>query len=101
MFGAGYGPLILIAIPLVLLFLLQLSQRSRSRNQERFQAALTVGMEVVTSSGLYARVVALDGTVVSLEVAPGTVVRWDRRGIGMQDPARSGAIDPGAEPEAG
>jgi preprotein translocase subunit YajC len=42
---------------------------------------LAPGQQVVTTSGLHARLVSVDDTVVVLETAPGQSVRWDRRAI--------------------
>jgi preprotein translocase subunit YajC len=35
----------------------------------------------VTASGLYGRITALDDDVAHLEIAPGTVVKIDRRAV--------------------
>ena len=45
-----------------------------------------MGDDVVTTSGLYGRVAALDDTVATLEVAAGVRLRFDRRAIGAQAP---------------
>jgi preprotein translocase subunit YajC len=74
--------LILFALPVLLLILMFNSQRKRQRTVEQLQASLQPGQQVVTTSGLFARVVALDDAVAVLEVAPGQQVRWDRRAIG-------------------
>lgn len=55
--------------------------RRQQREVQNVQAGLTAGTEVMTSSGLYATVVAIDGDVVTLETAPGTTSRWDRRAV--------------------
>jgi preprotein translocase subunit YajC len=48
----------------------------------------------VTTSGLYALIVALDDNVVTLQTAPGQQVRWDRRAIARLVEAEA---DPSAE----
>ena len=78
------GSLLILLLPLLLLAVLVLSQRRRARTMEEFQASVSVGDEVVTTSGLYGRVVGSDGTVVRLEIASGVVVRLDRRAIGLR-----------------
>ncbi len=50
--------------------------------------------EVMTTSGIYATVVAIDDNTASLEIAPGTVIRMDRRAIARRVPK---AIGPGNE----
>ncbi len=43
-----------------------------------------MGDEVVTTSGLYGTIVALDDTVVTLDTGAGSTLRYDRRAIGMR-----------------
>ena len=68
--GAGTGNLLLLLLPLLLLGFLMWTQRKRSRDMQAVNASLTVGDEVMTSSGLYGRIVALDDSIATLEVAP-------------------------------
>ncbi len=79
--GAGFGNLLLLALPLLLLGFLFLSQRRRAKDVAALQGALSVGDEVMTSSGIHARIAALEGEVATLEVAPGVLVRFDRRAV--------------------
>jgi preprotein translocase subunit YajC len=102
--------LILFALPVLLLILIFSSQRKRQRSIEQLQASLHPGQQVVTTSGMFARVVALEDAAAVLEIAPGVQVRWDRRAIGrvVADGAAVGPLedggtlaDPTAEPPAG
>ena len=111
--------LILFALPVLLLILMFNSQRKRQRSIEQLQASLHPGQQVVTTSGMFARVVALEDAAAVLEIAPGVQVRWDRRAIGSvvsdgaPDAGPSGALegsgplaadptaDPMAQPPAG
>ncbi|HSP72798.1 MAG TPA: preprotein translocase subunit YajC [Gaiellaceae bacterium] len=75
-----------ILIPLAILFLLfwffvALPQRRRQRAHASMQDALGVGDEVITAGGLHGDVVEIDDAVLRVEIAPGTVVRVDRRAI--------------------
>lgn len=56
--------------------------RRQQREQQQTQSRVRAGAEVMTTSGLYGRVVdvSTDG-VVSLETSPGAVSRWDRRAV--------------------
>ena len=65
-------------------------QQQRVRAQRALVAALSVGDDVVTIGGLFGRIVAIQGDVVSLEVTPGVVLRVRRFAI-------SGRADPAAE----
>lgn len=78
--------LLILLLPLLLLAVLVLSQRRRARAMAEFQASIGVGDEIVTTSGLYGRIIGADETLVRLQVADGVVVRLDRRAIGMRAP---------------
>ena len=43
-----------------------------------------MGDEVVTTSGLYGTIVAIDDAVVTLDTGSGSTLRYDRRAIGMR-----------------
>lgn len=73
--------LLVFALPVLLLVFLFTSQRRRQRAFAELQGQLAPGQQVVTTSGLHARLVSVDDTVVVLETAPGQSVRWDRRAI--------------------
>lgn len=95
------------------------SQRRRQKAVADLQDSISVGDEVCTTSGLFGVVTALEDAVVHLEIAPGTVVRFDRRAVALtvpRDPAApvspvtssetttpvdapSTTLDPAARPE--
>ena len=71
-------PLILVVVAVIALLLL--ARRSRAKIAAREQATrsqISVGSEVMTTSGLYGRVVGInDDDSVQLAIAPGVEVRW-------------------------
>jgi preprotein translocase subunit YajC len=96
-------------VPLVLILALVLfSQRARRRQaaQESARAAqIRFGTDVMTTSGLYGTVVALnDDETVQLAIARGVEVRWAlaalREVSSLPDRYR-GAVDPGASEQPG
>ncbi len=89
--GAGFGNLLVLALPLLLLAFLMLTQRKRGREVQAFQSALSVGDAIVMTSGLYGTIVTLDDSTALLEIAPGVQVRVDRRAIGMAQPGVTAA----------
>lgn len=95
--GGGYGTLLLLALPLLLIAYMIFSQRRRQRQMQEMQSQLEVGDEVMTSTGLYGRIAAMDETVVALEVAPGVQVQWDRRAIVKRPQVAPPAQGPGAD----
>lgn len=85
--------LLILLLPLLILAALVLSQRRRARAMQEFQASVSVGDEVLMTSGLYGRIVSADERVVQLEVAPGVVMRFDRRAVGMRAGQADGSTD--------
>ena len=95
--------LLIFALPVILLLFLFQSQRKRTRTFTDLQDRLAPGQEVLTTSGLYGRIVSLDERVVVLEIGPGQTVRWDRRAIASvvpDDLAASGPIRPDHEADS-
>lgn len=66
-------PLILLGV--VFYFLVIRPQRNRQKQQQAMIAALGPGAEVMTSSGIFATVVAASPEEMHLELAPGVVIR--------------------------
>jgi len=84
-------PLILLVV--VFYFLLIRPQRKRQQEAARMQNSLTPGARVMTTTGLFGTVVAVDNEDVILEVAPGIETRWVKAAIGR-------VVTPGDEPVA-
>jgi preprotein translocase subunit YajC len=82
--GSGLGYLLVLLLPFLLLIFIVVSQRRRAQQVQALQASLAVGDEVITTSGLYGTIVALDDTVVTLDTGAGSTLRYDRRAIGMR-----------------
>ncbi|KRE37064.1 preprotein translocase subunit YajC [Janibacter sp. Soil728] len=82
--GSQTASLLLLLLPLVLIGFMLWSARRRQRTMAQFAASLQVGDEVFTTSGILGRIIELDDERARLEVAPGTVLTFDRRAIGMK-----------------
>ncbi|MGH9139321.1 MAG: preprotein translocase subunit YajC [Acidimicrobiales bacterium] len=79
------GGLILLAVTFLLMWVFfVLPQQRRMRAHQALVASLEVGDDVVTTAGLYGTITALEGDVVSLEIAPGIVVRLARGAVGSR-----------------
>ena len=77
----GLATLLLPAMVIVLIAFMFWSQRRRQNAVAQLQESLNVGDDVCTTSGMFGRITALDEVMATLEIAPGTVVRFDRRAI--------------------
>ena len=82
--GSGLGYLLVLLLPFLLLVFIMVSQRRRAKQIQQMQESLTVGEEIVTTSGLYGTIVALDERVVTLDTGNGQTLRYDRRAVGMR-----------------
>jgi preprotein translocase subunit YajC len=99
--GGGLGPLIpFLLIAVVGYLLLVRPARARQRRALENRTAIGPGLEVTTTAGLIATVVAVDDDTVTLEVAPGVYSRYVKAAIGRvntpPEPETDDAVD-GAE----
>ncbi|GII88072.1 hypothetical protein Ssi03_60620 [Sphaerisporangium siamense] len=79
--GLGsFVPLILLVV--VFYFLLIRPQRKRQQEQLQMQNNLAPGTKVMTTTGLFGTVTAIDDDDVVIEIAPGIETRWIKAAIG-------------------
>lgn len=84
----------MVLIGAAMYFLMIRPQRKRLRETQELQRAIQVGDEVITNSGVYGFVNAMDGDVVWLEIADETEIRVARNSLLRR-------IDPRVEPAGG
>lgn len=70
-------PLLIVAL-LVPMFLNVRRQKKALAQTQTLQDSVKIGDEVVTTAGLYARVVLVEDDTVDLEIADGIVTTWSR-----------------------
>jgi preprotein translocase subunit YajC len=76
------GFIILLVGLFVLMWLLLIRpQRKRTEAQMAMQDRLRAGDEIITAGGLHATVKSIEDDVLDIEIAPGTIVRLDRRAV--------------------
>lgn len=95
--------LVILAGTFVVFWLLFIRpQQRRVREHQALVASVDTGDEVITTSGIYGRIVAVSDDFVRLEIAPGTEIRVARasigRRVGDEAAAGGGEDDPGAGP---
>jgi len=82
-FGSGLDFLIpMVLIFVVFYFLLIRPQQKKVKEHREMLGRLKKNDEVVTSGGIYGKVVSLTDTVITLEVAPNVRIRVQRPQIG-------------------
>ena len=76
------GPLVPFVLIIVAFYVLIIRpSRNRQRAQARLVDELAVGARVMTTSGLFAEVAAIQDDGVLLEVAPGVTMRWTKAAV--------------------
>lgn len=73
--------IVLVALFGLMWFLLIRPQRRRTQGQMSMQDQLRAGDEIITAGGLHAKVRSIEDDVLEIELAPGTIVRLDRRAV--------------------
>jgi preprotein translocase subunit YajC len=75
-------PLLVAAIPLLLLYVLFIHpQQKRVKAHHQLVDSLAEGDEVILTAGIHGRIVTLGAEELSLEVAPGVVLRVARQAV--------------------
>jgi len=75
-------PLFVAVVPLVLLYVLFIHpQQKRVRAHQQVVASLAEGDDVILSAGIHGRIVTLGDDDLSIEVAPGVVLRVARQAV--------------------
>jgi preprotein translocase subunit YajC len=92
--------IVLVALFGLMWFLLIRPQRRRAVEQREMQEQLRAGDEILTAGGIHGIVKAIDGDIVHVEIAPGTLVRVDRRAVAAAGSGKESAEDE-AKPEDG
>ncbi len=93
----SFGSLIFLLIVMVPLLLMVFGQRRRAKAAQAMNRALVLGDDVMTTSGLYGRIVVLDDVTAVLEVSPGVRLKFARAALaGKAAPGL--ATNPGSTP---
>ena len=91
----GYLIIIVVLFAAMWLFLIR-PQRRRQVEQARLQDSIAAGDEILTAGGVYGTVRAIEEDVGQVEIAPGTVIKLDRRAVAtvVQEPEPEAEIEP-------
>ncbi len=95
----GYLIIIVVLFAVMWLFLVR-PQRRRQVEQTRMQDTVELGDEVITAGGIHGTVLEIEDDIVHVQIAPGTVIRVDRRAIASvaQEPEDEGETVDEPEP---
>lgn len=87
--SSGSAGLLIYGLPLLLLGFFIIQSRRRVKESQRVQASLAIGDEIMTTSGFFGRISALEDEIATLEVSPGVNIRVSRRAIAGPAPVAS------------
>ncbi len=80
--GSGYEGIIMLVIMFAIFyFLLIRPQQKRAKQHKELIEALKAGDQVVTAGGIHGKVVAVQDTVVTVEVATGVKIKLNRSSV--------------------
>jgi preprotein translocase subunit YajC len=93
-----------ILIPIALLvaltyFVLVRPQRRRQQQQNEMVSQLEEGVEILTAGGVYGTVRSIREDELTVEIAPGTNVKLDKRAVAMVVPQEEPETLPAAADE--
>jgi preprotein translocase subunit YajC len=97
--GSTYTLLFIVVIFGAVYFLFLRPRQQKMRQQQSAAKQLSIGDQVVSAGGICGRVVAMDGDVAEVEVAPGVVLTFLRRAVNARPDAPPGAAAPPIEDE--
>ena len=89
--GSPFSFVILLALPLLMYFLLIRPQRKRMKDQAALQSELGQGDEVITTSGIYGFISAVEDSFFWLEIDDDVQIRIAKAAVQGKVPAEAGA----------
>lgn len=96
--GFNYSLLVFALLIAGMFWFMSRSQRRQRQRMAELQSRLVPGQEVMTSAGIYGRVIDSEDDRVRVEVAPGVVLTVAKQAVARTvDPA----ADPGTPPGSG
>lgn len=91
---------ILVLAAVAMVFMTR-SSRKRQKEAMSFRDNLAVGQEVMTGSGYFGRIVAVEDDAITLETTPGNTSRWLRAAIAkLVDPPADAVVVEGTSAES-
>lgn len=92
--GGGYSGFIMIIAMIVIFYFFMIRPQSKKQKEiKKAREAMKKGDKVVTAGGIHGRIKEMTDTIVSLEIAPGVVIKVDKASVFAEvaAPAQSSA----------
>lgn len=94
------GGLIYLGVLVLAFYLLIIRpQMQRTKQMKELMASLAVGDRVITIGGMHGSILAMEGTVVTLRVADGVELYFEKSAIARKVTGAEGAADSGSPAE--
>lgn len=82
--GGGFGSLIFLLLIIVIFYLFFIRpQMKRSKDQKKFRENLKKGDKIITIGGLHGKIVEVQETTFTIEVAENIRLRFEKSAIAM------------------
>lgn len=89
--GSGYGSMIFLLLIIVIFYFFFIRpQMKRSKDQKKFRENLKKGDKVITIGGLHGKIVEVQETTFTIEIADDVRVRIEKSAIAMDNSAQLG-----------
>ncbi|MBW6469448.1 MAG: preprotein translocase subunit YajC [Coriobacteriia bacterium] len=88
--GESAGLLYLGVLVVAFYLLIIRPQMQRTKQMKALMASLAVGDKVITIGGLHGTIVGMEGSAVTLRVADGVELRYEKTAIARTDTAEAG-----------
>jgi preprotein translocase subunit YajC len=96
----GSGGLLYLGVLVIAFYLLIIRpQMQRTKQMRELMASLAIGDQVVTIGGLHGSIIAMVGTVVTLRVADGVELQFEKSAIARKDTGTVDSSDSGSADE--
>lgn len=96
----SYGLVYLGVLVVVFYLLIIRPQMQRTKQMRELMASLAVGDKVVTIGGLHGRILAIEGTVVTLRVSDGVELEFEKTAIARRDAGEAVDVEADPDPES-
>lgn len=85
--GGGYQSLIFMVLIIVVFYFFMIRpQMKRQKELKNFRESLSKGDKVITTGGIYGRIIEIDGNTVLIEVDSNVKIRVDKSAL-LRDPS--------------
>lgn len=80
--GGGWEMIIMMVVLFAIVYFFMIRPQNKKQKEiQKFRDALSIGQDIVTIGGIHGTIKSIDGNVISVEVATGTKIKFERSAI--------------------